>query len=55
MVDYDMKMIGLKPVGEGINICEKKKFTYTNHDFSFYEKIRERNNLKINISFELWV
>lgn len=42
MVDYDMKMIGLKPVGEGINICEKKKFTYTNHDFSFYEKIRER-------------
>jgi GDPmannose 4,6-dehydratase len=42
MVDYDMKMTGLTPVGEGIDICRKKKFTYTNHDFSFYEKIRER-------------
>ncbi len=42
MVDYDMKMIGLEPVGEGIKVCEKKRFKYTNHDFSFYEKIRER-------------
>jgi GDPmannose 4,6-dehydratase len=42
MVDYDMKLIGLDPVGEGIGICEKKGFTYTNHDFSLYEKIRER-------------
>ncbi len=42
MVDYDLKMTGLKPVGEGIDICLRKKFTYTNHDFSFYEKIRER-------------
>ncbi|NWF75712.1 MAG: GDP-mannose 4,6-dehydratase [Nitrospirae bacterium] len=42
MVDYDLKMTGLKPVGEGIDICLQKKFTYTNHDFSFYEKIRER-------------
>ena len=42
MVDYDMKMIGLKPVGEGIRICRNKGFKYTNHDFSFYEKIRER-------------
>jgi len=42
MVDYDMKLIGLTPVGEGIKACEKKAFTYTNHDFSLYEKIRER-------------
>jgi GDPmannose 4,6-dehydratase len=42
MVDYDMKLIHLAPVGEGIKICEKKGFTYTRHDFSKYEKIRER-------------
>jgi GDPmannose 4,6-dehydratase len=42
MVDYDMKLTGLKPVGEGIKACQKKGFTYTNHDFSLYEKIRER-------------
>jgi GDPmannose 4,6-dehydratase len=42
MVDYDMKMIGLPPVGAGIRACTRKNFTYTNHDFSFYEKIRER-------------
>ncbi len=42
MVDYDMKLIGLTPVGEGITICEKKGFTYTKHDLAKYEKIRER-------------
>ncbi len=42
MVDYDMKLTGLKPIGEGIKACGKKGFTYTNHDFSLYEKIRER-------------
>jgi GDPmannose 4,6-dehydratase len=42
MVDYDMKLIRLNPVGEGIKICEKKGFTYTKHDFAKYEKIRER-------------
>ncbi|MGQ9571364.1 MAG: GDP-mannose 4,6-dehydratase, partial [Thermodesulfovibrionales bacterium] len=42
MVDYDMKMAGLTPIGEGIKACEKKGFTYTNHDFSLYEGIRER-------------
>lgn len=42
MVDYDMKLIGLDPVGEGIRICEEKGFTYTNHDYSFYGKVRER-------------
>jgi GDPmannose 4,6-dehydratase len=42
MVDYDMKLINLRPVGEGMKICEKKGFTYTKHDFAKYEKIRER-------------
>lgn len=43
MVDFDMKMIGLPPVGAGIRACAKKNFTYTNHDFSFYEHIKERS------------
>ncbi len=42
MVDYDMKLIHLNPVGEGIKICEKKGFTYTRHGLAKYEKIRER-------------
>jgi GDPmannose 4,6-dehydratase len=42
MVDYDMKMSGLKPLGEGIAACKKKGFAYTNHDVSLYEKISER-------------
>jgi len=42
MIDYDFKLSGLKPVGEGIAICRKKGFTYTTHDFSLHEKIRER-------------
>jgi GDPmannose 4,6-dehydratase len=41
MVDYDMKLIGLEPRGEGITVSRDKGFEYTNHDFSFYEKIRE--------------
>ncbi|MFN3532572.1 MAG: GDP-mannose 4,6-dehydratase [Candidatus Brocadia sp.] len=41
MVDYDMQLVGLKPIGEGIAISKKKGFGYTNHDFSLYEKIRE--------------
>jgi len=36
-----MKLAGLEPVGEGIAISLNKGFTYTNHDYSFYEKIRE--------------
>ena len=42
MVDFDLKLIGQKPVGEGIAICLKKGFAYTTHDFSLHEKIRER-------------
>jgi GDPmannose 4,6-dehydratase len=43
MVDYDLKMIGLNPVGDGIKISKEKGFKYTNHDFSFYEGIKERD------------
>ena len=40
MVDFDMKQIGLEPVGDGIRTCEIKGFTYTKHDFAFYAKMR---------------
>jgi GDPmannose 4,6-dehydratase len=41
MVDYDLKMVGIEPPGEGIAACTCKGFSYTKHDFAFYEKIRE--------------
>ncbi|MBI4707194.1 MAG: GDP-mannose 4,6-dehydratase [Candidatus Omnitrophica bacterium] len=41
MVDYDMKLSGLEPIGEGIQVCRDKDFSYTNHEYSFYERIRE--------------
>lgn len=42
MVDYDLKLAGLTPIGEGIAICQQKGFGYTSHDFSLHQKIRER-------------
>ncbi|UCG35515.1 MAG: GDP-mannose 4,6-dehydratase [Candidatus Omnitrophota bacterium] len=36
MVDYDLQLKGLTPVGKGIEISKKKGFKYTNHDLSFY-------------------
>lgn len=36
MVDYDMRIVGFEPVGEGIRVCEERGFTYTNHDFSLF-------------------
>jgi len=41
MIDYDLKMVGIEPPGDGIRSSVCKGFTYTNHDFAFYEKIRE--------------
>ena len=35
MVDYDMKLTGLEPPGEGIRICQDKGFCYTNHELTF--------------------
>jgi len=41
MVDYDLRMVSIDPPGEGIRMSREKGFTYTNHDFAFYEKIGE--------------
>ncbi len=40
MVDYDLKMVGLTPPGEGITLCGDKCFDYTTHAFSNYTKNR---------------
>ncbi len=42
MVDYDMMQNGFEPKGEGIIASQKSGYKWTNHEFSFYEKIRER-------------
>ncbi len=33
MVDYDLQFAGLKPVGQGVQVCATKNFTYTNHQY----------------------
>lgn len=40
MVDYDMQMVGLKPVGEGLAAAQEKGFGYTNHEYSPLMKVR---------------
>jgi len=35
MVDYDMKLLSLPPIGEGIKVCSEKGFCYTNHEYSY--------------------
>jgi GDPmannose 4,6-dehydratase len=35
MVDYDLKRLNLKPVGEGIKISQDKGFGYTDHDVTY--------------------
>ncbi len=42
MVDYDLRMVGLTPPGEGIAACQAKDFCYTEHTFATNEQIRER-------------
>jgi len=39
MVDYDLKQVGLEPIGEGIKTCIKKGFYYTNHEYSKESKV----------------
>ena len=34
MCDYDLKMAGLVPPGQGISVCREKGFGYTHHDFT---------------------
>ena len=42
MVDYDLKMVGFEPPGEGIATCQAKDFCYTEHAFATNEHIGER-------------
>ena len=35
MVDYDMKLVGLEPVGKGIRISIEKGFGYTDHTLTY--------------------
>jgi GDPmannose 4,6-dehydratase len=42
MTDYDLKMAKIEPPGIGVDVCRKKGFDYTNHDFSLYQSINER-------------
>lgn len=41
MVDYDLLLLNMESIGEGVNISQKNGFGWTNHDYSFYEKINE--------------
>ncbi len=41
MMDYDLRLSGLNPNGEGIAISKERGFDWTDHDYAFYEKIRE--------------
>jgi GDPmannose 4,6-dehydratase len=41
MVDYDITKNGIEPEGEGLAISQKSGYGWTNHELSFYEKIRE--------------
>ena len=42
MVDYDFLLNNLKPKGEGVNLSREKGTGWTNHEYSFYKKIREK-------------
>ncbi len=41
IVDYDLKAAGIEPANKGTNACRSKGFCYTDHAYSFYEKVRE--------------
>ncbi len=40
MVDYDIKLAGEEPPGEGIRISRNKDFRYTNHDFALWGRVK---------------
>jgi len=42
MVDYDLQQNSIKAKGEGIKASQKCGYGWTNHEYSFYEKLRER-------------
>jgi len=41
MIDYDLKFAKLKPIGEGLQICKDKDFSYTAHNFSYKQHMHE--------------
>lgn len=41
MVDCDVRAVGIESPCQGLEASRCKGFTYTNHDFSVYEQIRE--------------
>jgi len=41
MMDYDLLAVGITPPGEGIKAIEAKGFTWTKHQFSLHEAIKE--------------
>jgi GDPmannose 4,6-dehydratase len=41
MLDYDLLSVGLTPPGEGIKLANNAWLRWTNHQFSFHERIRE--------------
>ncbi len=41
MVDCDLRASGIEGPGEGLEACNAKCFSYTNHAFSAHEQIRE--------------
>jgi GDPmannose 4,6-dehydratase len=42
MVDYDLLQNSIKAKGEGIKASQKCGYGWTNHEYSFHEKLRER-------------
>lgn len=41
MVDYDMKLLGLEPPGRGIEVCDEKGFSYTDHNLTYIPNMEE--------------
>lgn len=42
MVDYDIRGVGIKPICEGMAVCQAKGFDYTNHELALQDRIGER-------------
>jgi GDPmannose 4,6-dehydratase len=42
MVDCDVRNVGIESSCEGLTASKRKGFTYTNHDFSLYEMIKNQ-------------
>ncbi len=40
MVDYDLKLAGIEPIGKGVRVCTEKGFCYTDHQYSFVSKVK---------------